>query len=171
MDNYLREYRGFVKNYINDIVMFSKNLKKHLQHLQKILNLLRKMNIILKSLKTFLNYSNIAFLKQKVDNLRLITWKNKLKIIIVLSFLKILKDLKTYFEMIKYLKNYISYYAQKTKPLQKKKIIFLKNELVKKNKKKFSTKKSFWKIQSQKKKCLSSIATELQQIKLIDSLR
>ena len=141
MNNYLRKYPEFVKNYINDIVVLNKILKEHLQHLQKILNLFREMNIILKSFKTFLNYSNIALLRQKVDNLGLIISKNKLKAIMILSFSKILKDLKTYLEMIEYLKNYISYYAQKAKPLQKKKVMLLKNGLIKKNKKKISAKK------------------------------
>ena len=141
MNNYLREYREFVKFYINDIVVFNKILKKHLQHLQKILNLFRDMNITLKSSKTFLSYSSIILLEQKIDNLRLITSKNKLKIITILFFFKTLKDFETYFEMIEYLKNYIPYYAQKAESLQKQKTLFLKNELVKNNKKKISIKK------------------------------
>ena len=128
MNNYLRKYREFVKFYINDIVVFNKILKEHLHHLQKILNLFRKMNIILKSSKTFLNYSSIALLKQKIDSLKLIISKKKLKIITILFFFKTFKDLETYFEMIEYLKNYISYYAQKAKSLQKRKIMLLKNE-------------------------------------------
>ena len=157
MNNYLRKYREFVKNYIDDIVIFNKILKEHLQHLQKILNLFREMNIILKSFKTFLNYSNIVLLKQKVNNLELITSKNKLKAIMVLSFSKNLKNLKTYFEMIEYLKNYISYYAQKTESLQKKKIMFLKNGLIKKTKEKILAKEQFWKIQHQKKNAFDQL--------------
>ena len=141
MDNYLREYREFVKSYINDIVVFNKILKEHLQHLQKILNLFREMNITLKSSKTFLNYSSIALLKQKVDNLELTTSNEKLKVIAILSFPKILKDLKTYFEMIEYLKNYIPYYAQKAEFLQRRKTMLLKNEFVKRNKRKNFNKK------------------------------
>ena len=163
MNNYLRKYREFVKNYINNIVMFNKTLKKYLQHLQKILNLLRKMNITLKSLKTFLNYSNIVLLKQKIDNLKLIISKKKLKIITILFFFKILKDLETYFEMIEYLKNYISYYAQKAELLQRRKTMLLKNEFVKRNKRKNFSKKTTLKNSIIKKKnFFSSIATEFQ---------
>ena len=135
MNNYVREYREFVKFYINDIVVFNKILKKHLQHLQKILNLFREMNITLKSSKTFLNYLSIVLFEQKIDNLKLIILKNKLKIITIF-FLKTFKDFETYFEMIEYLKNYISYYAQKAEFLQKRKTMFLKNEFVKNNKRK-----------------------------------
>ena len=136
IDNHLRKYREFVKSYINDIMVFSKTLKKHLHHLRKILNLLRKMNIILKSSKTFLGYFTIVLFEQKIDSLRLIISKKKLKIIIVLFFFKILKDFETYFEMIEYLKNYISYYAQKAEFLQKRKTMLLKNESIKRNKRK-----------------------------------
>ena len=160
MNNYLRKYREFVKFYINDIVMFNKILKKHLHHLQKILNLLRKMNIILKSFKTFLNYSNIAFFEQKVNSLKLITSKKKLKVITVLFFFKIFKDLETYFEMIEYLKNYIPYYAQKTEFLQRRKTMLLKNESVKNNKRKNFNKKIAVKNSTTKKK---KILNKIQQ--------
>ena len=105
------------------------------------MNLLRDMNITLKSSKTFLNYSNIILFEQKMNNLKLIISKKKLKIITILFFFKTLKDFETYFEMIEYLKNYIPYYAQKAESLQKQKTLFLKNELVKNNKKKISIKK------------------------------
>lgn len=103
INNYLKKYREFAKFDIEDIIIFNKTLTKYLNHLQKILNLFRKFNI-------FLKYSNIALLEQKVNSFEFITLKNKLKIIMTLLFFKILKDLKTYLEIIKYLKNYISYY-------------------------------------------------------------
>ena len=135
MNNIFRKHRNFVKFYINDIVIFSIILKKHLIHLQKILKLLRQINITLKSMKIFLDYFMIELLEQKMNNLDFITIQKKLKTITSLTFFKTLKKLKINLEIIEYLKDYISYYVQKTKFLQKKKIMLLKNSSMKKSKK------------------------------------
>ena len=48
IDIILRDFRDFVRVYVNDIVMFNKTLEKHIEHLIKIFELFRKMNIVLK---------------------------------------------------------------------------------------------------------------------------
>ena len=103
-------------------------------------------NIIFKVKKKYLKYSSISFLKQKIDNLKLITSKNKLKVIITLSFSKTLKDLKIYLKMTNYLRNYIFYYAQKSKSLQRKKIIMLKKKFIRKSFKKVFNFKTILKV-------------------------
>ena len=141
MNNILRKYRDFVRFYINDIMIFSKILKEHLIHLQKILELLKQINITLKSTKIFLDYFTIELLEQKMNSLDFITAQKKLKAITSLSFSKTLKKLKTYLEMIDYLKDYISYYVQKTKFLQKRKIVLLKNSSIQESKKRSFSRK------------------------------
>ncbi len=95
MNNLLREY-VFAQAYIDDVVVFSKSLKDHLEHLDKIFALFQKMNITLKATKTYLEYFTIALLDQKVDSLELFTIENKLKIIAKMFFSKTLKNLKIY---------------------------------------------------------------------------
>ncbi len=99
MKNIFREY-SWVKTYINDVIVFSKTLKKHLEHFTQLFALFEKLNITLKTKKTYFDYLNISLLKQKIDNLDLITTENKLKTIVKLSFLKTLKNLKKYLSMI-----------------------------------------------------------------------
>ncbi len=82
------------------MIVFSKTLKKHLNHLSQLFALFEKLNITLKTKKTYLDYLSISLLRQKVDSLDLITAKDKLKAIVKLSFLKTLKDLKKYLSAI-----------------------------------------------------------------------
>ena len=58
----LQVYCVFVKVYINNIVMFSKILKKHLTHLYKIFKLLDLFDIRFSSKKLYLKYSIVALL-------------------------------------------------------------------------------------------------------------
>jgi tRNA isopentenyl-2-thiomethyl-A-37 hydroxylase MiaE len=95
MNNLLRKYLS-AKAYIDDVVVFSKTLNDHLEHFDKVFVLFQKMNITLKTIKTYLEYLTIALLDQKVDNLDLFTIENKLKTIAKMSFSKTLKDLKIY---------------------------------------------------------------------------
>ena len=69
----------------------------------------------------------------------IITSEEKFAVIIKLVFSKIFKKLKIYVKLINWMRNYISYYAQILKSLQKRKILLLKNEFSKNNfKKRFS---------------------------------
>ena len=151
MNNCLRKFRGFARSYIDDVMIFSKILEEHLQHLQQVLELLKELNITLKSTKTFLSFSSIAFLEQKINAFELSTAKKKLETIIKLSFFKTLKKLETYLEMIEYLRDYILYYAQKVESLQIRKTMLLKNESIQELKRRTFSKETFLKKSITKK--------------------
>lgn len=59
-------------------------------------------NILIKLIKTHINYLNISFLDQKINFLSLIIAKNKLKVIQLLYYLDILNILKYCLSLIKY---------------------------------------------------------------------
>lgn len=59
-------------------------------------------NILIKLIKTYVNYPNISFLDQKINFLSLIIAKNKLKVIQLLYYLDILDILKYYLSLIGY---------------------------------------------------------------------
>ena len=65
-------YKFFVCCYIDDIVIFSKILKNHLQYLNMIFSLFNKFEIIFKKVKTHLNYLSIILLNQWVDDFDMI---------------------------------------------------------------------------------------------------
>ncbi len=114
---------------MNDIVIFSHTLKKHLKHLYVIFSLFKWLHICLTFTKSFLKYSLISFLKQKINEFELTTLTKKLIIISLFWFSQFLKKLKIYIKLTEYLRNYVSYYAQMTEALQKRKTAFSKKVL------------------------------------------
>jgi len=121
IDKILRSHRAYVRIYMNDIVIFSRTLEKHLKHLHVIFSLFRRLRICLTSTKSFLEYSFVSLLGQKIDDFELTISAKKLVAISSFRFSQSLKKLKIYIELIEYLRNYVSYYAQMTEALQKRK--------------------------------------------------
>src|SRR5437667_10555611 len=62
MNMIFKSYKFFVCCYIDDIVIFLKILKNYFKHLNTIFNLFDELKIILKKVKTHLNYSSIILL-------------------------------------------------------------------------------------------------------------
>ena len=104
-----------------------------MKHLTKIFKLFRRLKIALKSFKIFLKYFIIVLFEQKIDNFELITIEKKLKIIFKFQFFVTLKQLKTYLDLIEWIRNYVSYYVQLTNSLQIRKTFILKSFFVKSN--------------------------------------
>ena len=49
-------YCDFIKTYVNNIIIFNKILNEHLNHLIKIFNLFKRMNIAIKFIRIYFNY-------------------------------------------------------------------------------------------------------------------
>lgn len=61
---------NFARFYVyNNVIVYSSNLEEYLYYLNKIFNLFKRINIVIKSSKIFLDYSIIILLNQKIDNL------------------------------------------------------------------------------------------------------
>jgi hypothetical protein len=56
MNILLNDFRKFVKIYIDDIICRSKTFQEHLNHLRILFRIFLKKEIIINSLKTFLEY-------------------------------------------------------------------------------------------------------------------
>ena len=95
-----REFRHFVKIYVNDIVVFSRTKVENDVHLRKIFEILSENNIFIKFIKTFLNYSSISFFDQKIDFLNFATSKKKFKTIVKFRFSRIFRQFETYLDLI-----------------------------------------------------------------------
>ena len=98
-DALLRSYHSFARVYIDDIIIFSHTLEDHVDHLDQIFSLFRKRRVCLSLKKSFLSYSFIMLLGQRVDSLRMSTSEEKVKVITSLSFLKTLRDLETFLDL------------------------------------------------------------------------
>src|SRR6266513_1339634 len=62
MNMILHSHKFFVCCYIDDIIIFSKILENHLQHLNMIFSLFNRLEITFKRIKTHLDYSSIILL-------------------------------------------------------------------------------------------------------------
>ena len=141
MNMILHSHKFFVCCYINNIIIFSKTLKNHLQHLNMIFNLFNKLEIIFKKIKTHLNYLSIILLDQQVDDFDMITSQKWIATLWDIFFLKILKNLEIYLELTDWLRQYISYYVQQMKLLQNRKTALLcKDFIVDQTRKNYSKK-------------------------------
>jgi hypothetical protein len=56
MDRLFFEHRGFIRVYINDIIIFSDNAEEHKQHLRLTFEILEKARIHIAPDKSFLGY-------------------------------------------------------------------------------------------------------------------
>ena len=72
------------------MIVFSKTLSEHLNHLRKMFIFFRQKKINLNFKKSFLDYFFVIFLEQRVDFLNLFTFEKKFAIIITFRFLKTL---------------------------------------------------------------------------------
>jgi hypothetical protein len=127
MDRLLWEHRGFARGFIDDIVIFSKTLSEHLVHLRRIFTLFSKLRISLSPLKSYLGFPSIKLLGQRVDGLGLTTADEKLEALTKITFPFTLKELETYLGLSGWLRSYVPFYAQISKPLQDRKTALLKS--------------------------------------------
>ena len=100
IDFMLKNFREFVKTYIDDIVFFSIFLDQHIEHFDKGFQRFFKYDVILSSKKSFFEYSSIVLFDQIVNVFEMTIFEKKLAIIVKLIFSKIFKKLKTYVKLI-----------------------------------------------------------------------
>ena len=133
----LKQFRRFARVYVNDIIIFFKTIKKHVQYLWFVFVILQHNNIFIKFNKVFLNYSFVVLLKQKINSFDFFINIEKLKTITKIQFFKTLRLLKTYLNFINYFRKYVFFYVNILKFLQIKKTKLLKLFLVADNARKF----------------------------------
>lgn len=118
MQNVLAPYLWiFTLVYIDDIVIFSKTFKEHLEHLDKVLKAISKSGTTLSPSKCHFGYQSLLLLGQKASQLGLSTHKEKIEAIIQLAEPWNVKELQTFLGMIVYFSAYILFYAWIVKPL------------------------------------------------------
>jgi hypothetical protein len=138
IDSIFRNFREFVRVYVNDIVVFFNIFEKHMIHFHSIFQRFNFYEINLSFKKFFLNYFTIALFDQKIDAFELIIATKKFETIIKLNFFYILKNFEIYLKFTKWLRKFITFYAQKIDALQRCKNFFYVNR--------YLTKKSFAKF-------------------------
>jgi hypothetical protein len=99
MDRRLRQYREFVRIFIDDLVIFSRTLEEHLRHLHLVFTLLDTLGVTLKPSKAFIAFPSIRLLGQVVDGFSMLAAKDKLHALTTLNFLENLKKLKIFIRL------------------------------------------------------------------------
>lgn len=107
LDHLLQKIRKFCKAYINDLVVASDSLAKHISHLHKLLSILQEYNIRLEPKKSFVGFPSINLLGQRVDSLGITTIEEKLRAVLSLDFPHTLKELETYLGLAGYFRTKI----------------------------------------------------------------
>src|SRR5436190_17056028 len=95
----LQSLQEFIQIYIDNLVIFSHNQNKHMSHLYQLFFLLIKYNIVINFKKTYIDFSTMHFLDQKISFLEFFTAQEKINIITKLNFSKNLKNFETYFKL------------------------------------------------------------------------
>ena len=98
IDRILKSF-DFARVYVNDIVVFSKIMNEHFEHLRVVFRILKNNNISINFKKAFFEYSSITLLDQYVTFFELFTDESKLQAISNLKFFSTLSQLKTYLEL------------------------------------------------------------------------
>jgi hypothetical protein len=82
--------RAFIRVFVDNVVIASKTLAKHIKYLQQVFICFVETNITLKGLKCFIVFPLATILRQKVDAFSLLTIKERLAAITKLTFLETL---------------------------------------------------------------------------------
>ena len=85
---------------MNDIIIFLKILHEHIEHLYQIFQIFTEKRISLIFNKSFIDYSFIQLLNQKIDNFELIIFEKKIVVITTFKFLKSLNNLNHFLKLI-----------------------------------------------------------------------
>jgi hypothetical protein len=102
--NYLNE---FVMTYLNDIIVYSNSKKKHIKHVQKILQRLREANIQIDVNKCEFYTIETKFLKMIVKRNEIKTNSEKIRVIIEWETFRHLKKIQAFLRFVNFYKRFI----------------------------------------------------------------
>jgi len=120
MNDLFREYLDdFVNVYIDDIVIFSKSRKEHLEHLHKVLEILRRNKLYGKLSKCEFFKRDMEFLGHIVSQEGIKVDPKKTKVVEEWLTPKTIHDVRSFLGMTNYYRKFIQDYAQIIGPLTK----------------------------------------------------
>lgn len=142
----------FALMYVDDIIIYSRFLEKHLTYLKLIFEVLKDLKVSMLLKKCYFAYSLIALLEHHISHLKVFTVKDKIKTIKNLTFLKSFMQLENDLELFEYYWDFVNHYAAMIELLEKLKIICFKlasrKERARKN---FVSRHQLWSLKLLKK--------------------
>ena len=128
----------FISCYVDDIVIYSKTIDEHLQHLDEVMSVLEDVGMTLSAKKCFIGYHNVELLGKMVNRLGLTTLEARTEAISKIEPPTSLSELESFIGIMEWNRKSIPFFAQRTGPLQD-----LKTRLVKNGPKKGQERKKF----------------------------
>ena len=107
----------FVLVYIDDVIIFSKNLMDHARHLGFVLHLLESSGITLSISKCFFAYPSVQALGHRVSRLGLSTLEEKIQAVKSLLFPATLQELEHAIGFFGYYRKFVEFFASICEPL------------------------------------------------------
>ncbi|GET66141.1 retroviral-like aspartic protease 1 [Rhizophagus irregularis DAOM 181602=DAOM 197198] len=118
MDKILKEYIGeFVTVYLDDIMIYSEDFEKHIEHVDKVLSKLRENNMIVKLKKCQFGLRNINFLGHIVGRDGLRPDKEKVEKIENMRRPKTVTEVRSFLGLCSYYRRFIKGFSKIAKPL------------------------------------------------------
>ncbi len=111
VNNVLQRYLNqFVIVYLNDILVYSKTKKEHVQHVKKVLQTLKKVDLRIKSEKSEFHVQSVRFLKFIVTSQSLRMNLKKIKAVTTWSMLKSKIEVQFFLEFANFYRCFIEKY-------------------------------------------------------------
>ena len=111
MNNVLWHYLNqFIIVYLNDILVYSKTKKEHMQHVKKILQTLKKVNLCIKSEKSEFHVQSVQFLRFIVTSQSLRINLKKIKAVTTWSMSKSKIEVQFFLEFANFYRHFIEKY-------------------------------------------------------------
>ncbi|GES76231.1 enzymatic polyprotein, putative [Rhizophagus clarus] len=118
MNEILSEYIGeFVVVYIDNIMIYSKSFKEHMEHLEKVLRKLKEKNIILKLKKCKFGERNIEFLGHIVGRDGLKPEEKKIEKIRNMERPRNIKEIRSFLGLCSYYRKFVKDFSRIAKPI------------------------------------------------------
>ena len=118
INNIMRVYLdNFVIAYLDNILVFSQNLKEHIQHVRKVLKKLNEWNLTISLEKSEFHKSRVEFLGYIITSEGLEMSKEKVKAVLEWPKPRTLKELQSFLGFAGYYRKFIKGYGEITTPL------------------------------------------------------
>ena len=107
----------FVMLYIDDMIIFSKTIKEHMEHLREVFTILENSHLKAKLKKCTFFQSQLKFLGHTVNEQGIYPLKENVQTVLKLETPTNLKELRSFLGMTSYYRKFIEDYSTKAKPL------------------------------------------------------
>jgi hypothetical protein len=113
-ETFNEEFQDFCQPYIDDLIIFSKTFKEHMEHISKVLNRLREKGLMVKLPKCEFCVEKLEFLGHVVSAEGISMQKRKINAIKKMGVPRNSAEVKRFIAMAGYYRKFIKNFASRT---------------------------------------------------------